>query len=161
MADDTTTAPAGEQSTEQAEPEEKTFTQTEVNHLIEQRIGRVKAKYADYDELKQQAETAAKAQDTLNALKEENESLKSTLDQTKKETERAGIRAQVAQKYGISDPSVLIGESEEDITAFADKLLHAVNGASEVAHARSTQAEGTAPKSGKAAFISQMEENDN
>ena len=42
-------------------PEAKTFTQDEVNKLLSDRLGRVKSKYADYDDLKTKASEYEKA----------------------------------------------------------------------------------------------------
>lgn len=42
-------------------PEVKTFTQDEVNKLLAERLGRVKSKYADYDDLKTKASEYEKA----------------------------------------------------------------------------------------------------
>jgi hypothetical protein len=42
-------------------PEAKTFTQDDVNKLLAERLGRVKSKYADYDDLKTKASEYEKA----------------------------------------------------------------------------------------------------
>ena len=62
-------------------PEGKTFTQEQVDKLVQERLARQKAQFADYDELKGQAEE-------YNKLKESQQS----------DTERLIARAEAAEK---------------------------------------------------------------
>ena len=83
-----------EPSTKAAETEQKTFTQDELNAILNDRLGREKAKYSDYDamkakaakfdeleeanktELQKASEKVSALQDELNAIKKSNEMAK-------------------------------------------------------------------------------------
>ena len=53
----------GEETVIQETVETKTFTQDEVNNIVAERLNRDRAKYADYDSLKQKAEEFDKLQE--------------------------------------------------------------------------------------------------
>ena len=54
---------------------------------------------------------------------EENEKLKNEAKQAEHEKELSTIRANVAAKHGITDPSVLAGDDEKQIGEYAEKLM--------------------------------------
>jgi len=81
MSDETKTVEPG--------TEPKTFTQEDVNKFVAERAARVKAQYADYDEVKKQAETLAAEK------KKREDSELSELEKVNKELER--IRAENAE----------------------------------------------------------------
>jgi len=70
--------PAGEQG-----GGDRTFTQAEVDALIKERLGRTKAQYADYDDLKAKAQAWAEYEE-----KQKSELQKANERATKAETER-------------------------------------------------------------------------
>lgn len=105
---------------------ERTFTQAELDAVIGERLSRERAKYADYETLKEkaskfdEAEEASKtelqkAQDKMAAYKAELDSLK------KAESVRA-IRDKVAKETGVP-VSLLTGETEEACTDQAKAIL--------------------------------------
>lgn len=98
-----------EQDTNKAEgtqePAEKTFTQAEMDAIIGERIARVKAKYADYDELKDKAaafdEAAEASKSELQKAVEERDKLKAQLADIKAKQERADAVAKAAAEHGV------------------------------------------------------------
>lgn len=89
----------------QAATAEKTFTQSEMDAIIGDRIKRERAKYADYSELKRKAaayDEAAEASKTeLEKAVEERDMLKAELDRLNAERERAQAVARAAAEYGV------------------------------------------------------------
>ena len=84
---------------------ERTFTQAEMDSIIGERLGRLKAKYADYDELKTKAtaydEAAEASKSELQKAVEERDRLKAKLDKLEAEAERAEQVAKVAAEQGV------------------------------------------------------------
>ncbi len=105
--------------------EGKTFTpeqQAEVNRIVQERVQRVEAKYADYPDLKAKADGAKTLEDRLGTLESE-------LSTTRSEA----ARTRVAAKFGIStekgakgEPSdaelLLTGSDEETMTKQAERV---------------------------------------
>lgn len=90
--------------------EGKTFTpeqQAEVNRIVQERVQRVEAKYADYPDLKAKADGAKTLEDRLGTLESE-------LSATRSEA----ARVRVASKFGISTEKGANGEPSD-----ADLLL--------------------------------------
>jgi len=108
-----------------AEPEsestnEKTFTQAELDEIIGKKVGKLKSRYADYDEIKTKAsEYEAKleeqrlaelsekdrAEETAKKFEEEKNALQAQLDALRKESEQEKIRnefTKVASSAGIT-----------------------------------------------------------
>ena len=127
MAEENQTGADGQQEPEQHAPTSKdvnnaklrTFTQEEVDRIINERLGRER----DYEELKEKAGQTADLESKLSKALEENEKLKSEAKQAEHEKELSTIRANVAAKHGITDPSVLAGDDEKQIGEYAEKLM--------------------------------------
>ncbi len=89
----------------QGAPAEKTFTQAEMDAIIGERLGRLKAKYADYAELQakaakfDEAEEASKSE--LQKAVEERDALKVRLDKLEAENARAAAVAKAAAEHGV------------------------------------------------------------
>ena len=101
----------------------RTFTQEEVDRIINERLGRERGRKSDYEELKEKAGQTADLESKLSKALEENEKLKSEAKQAEHEKELSTIRANVAAKHGITDPSVLAGDDEKQIGEYAEKLM--------------------------------------
>jgi hypothetical protein len=84
---------------------EKTFTQAEMDAIIGERLGRLKAKYADYDELKTKAtaydEAAEASKSELQKAVEERDKLKAKLDALEAEKAHADAVAKAASEHGV------------------------------------------------------------
>lgn len=98
---ETVTTAAGEQQ------EPRTFTQTEMNSIIADRLARERAKYADYDDLKAKAQQADTVQAQLDALNAANA--------------QRDMRARVAAATGVP-VELLTGDTEEACTAQAKAI---------------------------------------
>lgn len=105
---------------------EKTFTQSELNAIISDRLKRESEKYADYETLKEKAsrfdeiEEASKTE--LQKANERAAKLETELSQLRKNEQIRTIREKVATEHGIP-ASLLSGDSEETCTEQAKALL--------------------------------------
>ena len=105
---------------------EKTFTQSELDAIISDRLKREREKYGDYDALKEKAtrldeiEEASKTE--LQKATERAEKLESELTQLKRAEEIRQIRDKVATSTGVP-ASLLTGETEEACTEQAAGIL--------------------------------------
>lgn len=109
----------------QPETEPKTFTQEEMDAIIGERLKRERAKYVDYESLKEKAdkfdafEEANKTE--LQKATERAEALQKELNAYKKADEVRELRDKVSKETGV--PADLItGEDEETCRAQAEKL---------------------------------------
>lgn len=108
-----------------AEPE-RTFTQSEMNAIVSDRLSRERAKYADYEALKEKAakfdaaEEAGKSE--LQKAAEQITALKQQIStMTRADTIRK-LREKVSAETGVP-ASVLSGEDEESCKAQAKAIL--------------------------------------
>ncbi len=105
---------------------EKTFTQSELNAIISDRLKRESEKYADYETLKAKAtrfdeiEEASKTE--LQKANEKAAKLETELSQLRKNEEIRTIREKVASEHGIP-ANLLSGDSEETCKEQAKALL--------------------------------------
>ena len=113
-----------------AEPE-RTFTQSEMDAIIGERLKRDRAKYADYDELKakaakfDEAEEASKSE--LQRAVEERDRLKAEVEKFKAERERAELVAKMAAEHKV-DAALLArmsGDVEENARFLAEQAANA------------------------------------
>lgn len=113
-----------------AEPE-RTFTQAEMDAIIGDRLKRERAKYADYDELKDKAQQYDAAQEAaksdLEKAVEERDRLKAEVEQFKAEKERAEAIAKAAAEFKV-DPAMLArmaGDVEDNAKFLAEQAKSA------------------------------------
>ena len=116
-----------QETTEQTE--ERTFTQAELNAIVQKRVGELTAKYENYEELKEkaakfdEAEEASKTE--LQKVTEKANSLQKELDSIKSAEAARLIRDEVAKETGVPAHLLTGGTKEEceaqakDIMAFA------------------------------------------
>ena len=94
-----------ENTVETTQQEERTFTQAEMNAIIQERVARERGKYADYDDLKAKAaqydESQEASKSDLQKAVERADALQAQLDALSKANEVAGIRAKVASETGV------------------------------------------------------------
>lgn len=100
---------------------ERTFTQADVDRIVEQRLTRERNKYADYDELKSKAAEADKSKSDVQKLTEAVDQLKNDLGEERKQSKRS----EVARRTGLSMAKVerLQGDSVDDMLADAEKVF--------------------------------------
>ena len=105
----------------------KTFTQDQLDKIVEQRLARERAKFADYEDLKAKADRLAERE---NADKSEVDRAREEAEAAKKEAETAKgelLRMQIASSKGLSPSQAkrLVGNTREELEADADDLLEA------------------------------------
>ena len=100
------------------EPKDESFTQADVDRIVADRLKRereaVKAKYADYDDLKAKAEGAKTTEDRV-----------AELEGKLAESAHAALKARIQAKHGISDDDAalfLTGADEAALEAQAKRL---------------------------------------
>lgn len=111
-------------------PEEKTFTQDELNAIVNDRLGREKAKYSDYEAMKAKAakfdelEEANKTE--LQKASEKVTALQAELDGIKRQNEIRDIRAEVAKSMNVP-AELLTAETKEACEAQANAIKEFAN----------------------------------
>lgn len=103
---------------------EKTFTQDDLNRIIDDRLQRERRKYTDYDQLKESVSTfeqqMAKRDEQLAALKTQLDQITAAAKQAQAES----LRTKVAARHKLPEALAerLRGETEEDLEADAKSL---------------------------------------
>lgn len=105
---------------------ERTFTQSELNAIVTDRLSRAQEKYKDYEALKEKAAQFDAAQEAgkteLQKATERAEALQKQVEAfTKAETLRS-VREKVSKETGVP-AELLYGEDEETCTAQAQTIL--------------------------------------
>lgn len=113
--------------------EPKSFTQEQVDQIVEKRSAKERGKYKDYDELKSKAmkldemENAGKSE--IDKLKESNAALRKQIDDAAAEKQHAEWVSEVAKDKDVP-AELLRGGSKEELEAHADLLRAALHPAS-------------------------------
>lgn len=109
-----------------SEEPERTFTQSELNAILGDRLAQERKKYADYEELKgkaqkyDQAEEASKTE--LQKEQEKTAALTKQLEAFQKADNERKLKDKIAQETGV--PAALLrGDSEEDLRSQAEAIL--------------------------------------
>lgn len=105
---ETTTTNSGEQQ------EQKGLTQADVDRIVKDRIARVEAKYADYNDLKKAADGAKTVEQKLADLESKHA-----------EAEARALRSDIAARHGITAEDrdlFLTGSDEATLEAQAKRL---------------------------------------
>lgn len=109
----------------QGAPAEKTFTQSEMDAILGDRLKRERAKYADYNDLKAKAakfdEAEAASKSELEKAVERAEKAEQALADIKAAAEVAALRAEVAREKGV-DAELLRGTTREELEEHADAI---------------------------------------
>jgi hypothetical protein len=97
------------------------FTQAQVDAIVRDRIARERAKFADYDDLKQAAEAAGKSKTQLDKMQEQ-------LDKMEKRAlaaEADSMRSSVAAELGLTPRQArrLSGNTRDELLADGRELL--------------------------------------
>lgn len=115
-----------ENATTNEQTEGKLFTQDELNAIVNDRLGREKAKYGDYEAMKAKAakldeiEEASKSE--LQKANEKATALEDELKTLKKANEIRSIRDEVAKEMNVP-ANLLTAETKEDCMVQAKSLL--------------------------------------
>lgn len=128
MEENNNTAGAGtSQATEPTQGnEEKTFTQEELNAIVQRRIGEERAKYGDIEELRKKAakldEMEENSKTELQKATDKASKLEAELNKLKEAESIRSVRNAVAEKMGVPI-SLLSGNTEDECTEQAKALL--------------------------------------
>lgn len=121
---DQTEVQTQEQVTDQTE--EKTFTQAELNAIVQRRVAETMAKYENYEELKEKAQKfdtiEEESKSELQKATERADALQKQLDSMKREESLRTIRVKVSEETGVP-VSLLAGETEEECQEQAKAIL--------------------------------------
>lgn len=105
--------------------EQKTFTQDELNAVVNDRLKREREKYADYSDIKKKAELYDKYEEAskseIQKATEKAEKLQKELDEIKREAALRGIREKVSSETGVP-ANLLTGTTEEDCKTQAEAI---------------------------------------
>lgn len=111
---------------EEKQTEEKTFTQAELNAIVQKRVGEVTGKYEDYEELKEKAQKfdalEEESKTELEKATEERDALKKKLESMEKAEEVRQIREDVSKEKGVP-ANLLKGDTKEECEKQADDIL--------------------------------------
>lgn len=113
--------------------EPKSFTQEQVDQIVEKRLAKERGKYKDYDELKSKAmkldelENAGKSE--IDKLRESNAALRKQIEDAEAEKQHAEWVSEVAKDKDVP-AELLRGGSKEELEAHADLLRAALHPAS-------------------------------
>lgn len=111
---------------ENQKQEERTFTQAELDAIIQDRLKRERDKYSDYDALKEKAQQYDDAKEAekseLEKATERAAALQAELDGMKHQNEVRALRDKVAEQTGVP-ASLLSAETEEEMVEQANRIL--------------------------------------
>lgn len=111
---------------EKQENAEKTFTQSQLNAIVADRLSREREKYAGFDVLKEKAakldEIEAANKTELEKATERADALQKRVDEMTAAEKLRGIREEVSKKTGVP-ASLLTGSSLEDCETQAKNIL--------------------------------------
>lgn len=120
------TANAGDTTETAPNAEEKQFqapqSQDDLNKIIEARLARERAKYADYDTLKSAAEKLAEIEAANQSEAEKAQARAEAAERRAAELEVQALRAEVANEKGVP-AKLLAGATREELEAAADELI--------------------------------------
>lgn len=109
-----------------ADTQERTFTQSELNAIVADRLGREREKYQDYGALKEKADKFDAAQEAgkteLQKAMEQVAKLQGQVEAYSRADKLRGIREKVSRETGVP-AGLLFGEDEESCKAQAQAIL--------------------------------------
>ncbi len=115
-----------ENTQEVAQTEERTFTQAELNAIVQKRLGEQAAKYGNYEELKEKAskfdQIEEQSKSELQKVTERADALQKELDGMKKADAVRLIRESVSKETGVP-AHLLHGETKEECEEMAKAIM--------------------------------------
>ena len=108
-----------EETNEQFEP---IVSQEALDKIIQARIARERAKFADYDELKAKAEKLAEFEESQKTEAQKAQERLEAAEKRAAELELKAARAEVAAAKGVP-AELLTGSTQEELEASADALI--------------------------------------
>ena len=109
-----------------SEEPERTFTQSELNAILGDRLAQERKKYADYEELKGKAEKYDAAEEAskteLQKEQEKSAALKKQLEAFQKADTERQLKEKISKETGVP-VALLRGDAEEDLRAQAKAIV--------------------------------------
>lgn len=106
--------------------EERTFTQAELDEIVQSRLSKEKAKFADYDEIKSKAKQFDEIQEAskteLQKATEKADALQAQIDAMTKEKEIREVRENVSKETGVP-VDLLTADTTEECEVQAKAIL--------------------------------------
>jgi hypothetical protein len=103
-------------------PAERTFTQSELDAIVQDRLKRERAKYSDYEDLKAKAEASVNGMDDLQKATARADDLQKQLDALTEANRVRELREKVAEETGVP-AKLLRGDAEDDLRAQAAAIM--------------------------------------
>ena len=97
-------------------------SQDDLNRIIGERIGKVKAQYADYDALKEKASKFDQAEEASKTELQKERERAEAAERRASQAERSALQQRIAAEEGVI-PEVLHGDTEEEMRAAAKKVI--------------------------------------
>ena len=125
MSETVNQATVNTQNQGQQNQAQKTFTQDELNAILNDRLKREREKYGDYEALKEKAgkydEYEEKSKTEIQKATEKAEKLQHEIDEMKQAANIRELRAKVSKETGVPE-NLLSGTTEEDCKAQAEAI---------------------------------------
>lgn len=106
--------------------QERTFTQAEVDNIVSTRLGKERAKFSDYEELKAKADKYTEIEEAnkseLQKATERAEALQARLDEMENASKIHNLRAEVSKETGVP-VDLLTATTTEDCKKQAEAIL--------------------------------------
>lgn len=109
--------------------EDKSFkvieSQDDLDRIVQQRLARERAKFADYDDLKTKASQFDELQESQKSEAQRQQERAAQLEREATESKLAAARLEVALEKGLTAVQArrLVGTSKEELASDADELL--------------------------------------
>jgi trimethylamine:corrinoid methyltransferase-like protein len=116
------TADAGEQTDNAIDEFKAPASQEELDRIIQSRLARDRAKFADYDDLKARADKLAQIEEANKTEAEKSAARAEAAERRAAELEAKALRSDVAAAKGVP-AALLTGSTQEELEAAADALL--------------------------------------
>ena len=110
-----------EKSEDTPKEQERTFTKEELNNIVEERLARERKKYANFKEIKEAAEQSEELSKEVDKLKAQAQRIADENASLKHEKDVAEWKKAASKEFGI-DPTILRGNTEEEIKAHAEQI---------------------------------------
>lgn len=123
MAEDTnSTADAGDNTGNAGDGFKAPASQAELDRIVQSRLERERAKFADYDELKARAEKVSELEESSKSELQKAQERAEAAERALSEVQSKAVRAEVAAAKGVP-VELLTGDSKESLEASADAIL--------------------------------------
>jgi len=122
MSEQTAPTEGTEETNEQGKEFEPIASQEALDKIIQARVARERAKFADYDEVKAKADKLAEFEESQKTEVQKAQDRLAAAEKRAAELESKATRAEVAAAKGVP-AALLSGSTQEELEASADALI--------------------------------------